>query len=368
MNYGNETSSTLLAAMADGIGDLTFASEEWVQATAQVLRIEVERRSSQLKDLGSFSICEVAHNAPAWMHVGNKLAWHAQFQNDSVTVSSGELPTEECDLKIEGDHSLMSNLACIQHSNRDPKVVLAAQARLLRVGNWTAHGDAPTHTGLARTLRSLHDIMAERTMPRFAWMSPEWVSLARHIVSTRATSEKYRDGLADVVFTFAEEFVNPPKYAFPNGASGGFWVHCDHGLITVGSGSLPERLAPADFQNLGEYIPVVQVGRTVNAALTQEEKEEQVAYSRTAFRVDIKGGEKPYIEQKTSDKQMPAELGRVMMVLHDELSMRTSGELPVDYEVDIREQWQTQPRFDRHPDYDPSWLKYDEFDIYGNPL
>lgn len=366
MNYGNETSSTLLAAMADGIGDLTFASEEWVLAASEVLQDEVQRRSSQFQDLGAFTFCEVAHNAPAWMHAGNKLAWNASFQNDTVKVASGELSTSECDLKLEGDHSLMSNLGRIQYTNRDPNIIQSAQARLMKVGKWKFHGTMPTHTGLSHTLRTLHDEMAARTMPRFVWMSPEWVSLTRHIVSTRAMSDKYRDGLTDVVFTFAEEFVNPPKYAFPDGSSGGFWVHCDHGSITVGSGSLPDHFAPADFQNLGEYIPVVQVGRTVNASMTDEEKEEQVAYSRTAFRVNIKGGEKPYIEQKTSDKQMPPGLGRVMMVLHDELSMRSSGDLPVDYEENIREQWQTQPRFDRHPDYDPSWLKYDEFDIYGN--
>lgn len=367
MNYGNETSSTLLAAMADGIGDLVFASDEWVAAARDVLEQEVQRRASQLNDLGTFTLCEVAHNVPAWLHVGNKLAWNASFDNGSVSVAPGELTNDECDLKLQGDHSLMSNLGRIQHSNRDPSVVQAAQARLMKLGRWEVHGALPTHPGLSHTLRTLHDEMAVRTMPRFVWMSPEWVSLTRHIVSTRALSDKYRDDLTDVVFTFAEEFVNPPKYAFPDGDSGGFWVHCDHGAITVGSGSLPEQLAPADFQNLGEYVPVVQVGRTVNAAMTDEEKQEQVEYSRTAFRVDIKGGEKPYIEQKTSDKQMPPELGRVMMVLHDELSKRSSGDLPIDYEADIREQWQTKPLFDRHPDYDPTWLKYDEFDIYGNP-
>ncbi|MEM7385799.1 MAG: DUF1553 domain-containing protein, partial [Verrucomicrobiota bacterium] len=34
-----------------------------------------------------------------------------------------------------------------------------------------------------------------------------------------------------------EEFTNTPKYAFPDGSHGGFWVRCDHGQLTVGAGT-----------------------------------------------------------------------------------------------------------------------------------
>ena len=63
---------------------------------------------------------------------------------------------------------------------------------------------------------------------------------------------------------------------------------------------------------------------------------------------------------------MPDDLGRVFLPLHDELSKRTSGELPADFDESIRDEWATPQQFDRRPDYDPSWLKYDEVDIYGN--
>ena len=80
-------------------------------------------------------------------------------------------------------------------------------------------GSLPQHPVLGAVLRSLHDAMASRTMPRFVWMTPEWVSSARHIVTTRAASEKYADGLKNVVYTFAEEFTDTPRYAFPDGAT-----------------------------------------------------------------------------------------------------------------------------------------------------
>ena len=64
---------------------------------------------------------------------------------------------------------------------------------------------------------------------------------------------------------------------------------------------------------------------------------------------------------------MPPELARVLAPLHDELSKRTSGELPADY-LDVKPDWGIPQGFDRDPDYDPSWLRYDEVDIYGEPL
>lgn len=369
MNYGTETSSTLLAAMASGIGDLVFLSEEWIDTIRQVLEGETGRRADQLADLGSFTVCEVAVNAPTYLRCGGRLAWNAVFENGKVSVNQGELPKQECDLKVVGDHSLMSNLARIQYDNRDPNIVASAQNRLVKVGRWQFEGSIPSHPALVQTLRFTHDEMAQRTMPRFVWMSPEWVMCTRHIVSTRALSDKYRDGLKDVEYTFAEEFINPPRYAFPNGKPAGFWIRCDKGSITVGSGSLPDHLQPANFQNKGEYVPVVPVGRTVEASMTEDDRTDQRDYSRIAFRHNADKGEKPFFQQsfKEDKPQMPPALARVMAVLHDELSKRSSGELPKDY-ADVREQWSSSPKFDREENYDPTWLKYDEFDIYGNRL
>ncbi len=64
---------------------------------------------------------------------------------------------------------------------------------------------------------------------------------------------------------------------------------------------------------------------------------------------------------------MPEGLGRVMGVLHEELSKRTSGELPSDYDQTIKAAWATPQNFDRDPGYDSSWSLYDRFDIYGEP-
>ena len=64
---------------------------------------------------------------------------------------------------------------------------------------------------------------------------------------------------------------------------------------------------------------------------------------------------------------MPPGLGQVMKVLHDELSYRTSGELPSDYDKSVRPEWAAPQKFDRNAGYDASWVLYDKFDIYGNP-
>lgn len=368
MYYGKEASSTLLAAMAEGIGDTTFLTEEWVEAAQEVLSREVDRRSSQLQGTGPFAFCEVAVNAPAYLRNGGKLSWNVRFDGATVSASNGELSSNDCNLKIIGDHSVMSNMARIQYNNRDPRVVAAAQARLHRVGRWEITGSMPNDPNLLQVLRHLHDSMAPKTLPRFVWMSPEWVTCTREIVTNRAISEKYRDDLIDIEYTFSEEFLNPPKFAFPDGATAGFWVRCDRGAITVGYGALPDRLQQADFQNRGEYTPVVPVGRTVEAAMSESDRQEQRSYLRQAFRYDAEKGEKPVFEQsfKSGKPEMPPALGRVMMVLHDELSKRSSGELPGDYE-DVPEKWRLPPAFDREEQYDPSWLHYDKYDIYGNP-
>ena len=368
MSIGEGHHSVVLAAMADGIGDLTFASREWVVAAADALATATAQRSDGLADLGEFAVCEVAHNPPAYLHVGGKLAWHARFDGASVTAVAGELGADECDLKVEGDHSIMSNLGRIQAQGRNPAVVAAAEARLSKLSRWETHGQFPRHAVLGAVLRALHDAMAVRTMPRFVFMTPEWVSSARHVLTARATSSKYASAIKDVVYTFSEEFTHTPSYAFPDGSHGGFWVHVNHGQITVGAGPLPVELEPADGLTKGMYTPVVPVGRTVNMAMTEAEKAGQAAYSKAAFRRDAETGEFPVSQTSPSGKRaMPAELGRVFLPLHDELSKRTSGELPADFDDTIKNEWATAQQFDRSPDYDPSWLKYDEFDIYGAP-
>ena len=112
---------------------------------------------------------------------------------------------------------------------------------------------------------------------------------------------------------------------------------------------------------------MVPVGRTVNAAMTEDEQAEQTAYSKAAFRFDKEAG-KPPVEQTSpsGNGPMPPELGRVFLPLHDELSKRTSGELPCDFDATVKPEWGTPQGFDRDPGYDRSWLRYDKVDIYGN--
>lgn len=360
--------SAVLTAMPEGVGDLTFASPAWVDEASDALAAAVAKHGAGLADIGSFTFCEVAHNPPAYLGLDGPLAWHARIEPGNVTVSSGEVSAAECDLKIESDHSIMSNLARVQSRGHDPVVVAAAQARLGKLSRWEIRGSPPSHHALVAALGEVHDAMASRTMPRFVFMTPEWVSSARHILTSRATSAKYADGIKDVVYTFSEEFTDTPAYAFPDGSHGGFWVRVDHGRITVGAGPLPAALEPADHLTRGTYTPVVPVGRTVNAALTEADRAGQAAYSKVAFAKDAQTGEFPVNQASPSGKGvMPPELGRVFLPLHDELSKRTSGELPADFDDTIRDEWATPQHFDRRPDYDPSWLRYDEYDIYGAP-
>lgn len=354
--------------MPEGIGDLTFASEAWVAAAGEVLAAAVAKHAAGLADLGRFTLCEVAHNPPAYLHAGASLAWHARFDGAAVAVAPGELPAAECDCKVQGDHSIMSNLGRIRSHGNDPEVVAAAQARLGKLSRWEMHGTLPQHRVLGAVLLSLHDTLAPCTMPRFVWMTPEWVGCARHIVSTRAASEKYSEGIKDVVFTFSEEFTDTPRYAFPDGSHGGFWVRCENGQVTVGSGPLPKELEPADALTKGFYAPVVPVGRTVNVAMTAAEKAEQAAYSKAAFRRDDDTGRLPIARTSPSGRgAMPPELGRVLVPLHDELSKRSSGDLPSDYDENVKQKWAVPQAFDRDPGYDKSWVLYDQFDIYGEP-
>ena len=223
------------------------------------------------------------------------------------------------------------------------------------------------HPVLGVVLRSMHDAMAYRTMPRFTFMTPEWVSSARHVLSSRASSEKYAETIKDIQYTFSEEFINTPSYAFPDGSHGGFWVRFDRGEVAVGAGPLPENLGPADQLTKGEYVPVVPVGRTVNAAMTDEEKAEQASYSRLAFKPDEETGKSPVDQSSPSGKgEMPTELARIFAPLHDELSKRTSSELPSDFDQNVASRWSKPQLFDRPEGYDVSWLRFDQVDIYGN--
>ncbi|MEE8398330.1 MAG: hypothetical protein V3S89_04940 [Desulfobacterales bacterium] len=369
MSSENKPASVLLAAMADGIGDLTFASAEWVGAAGEALSAAAALHADGLKDLGRFTLCYVGHNPPAYLHGDATLSWHATFNGSTVDVRAGELPAAECDLKVQADHSILSNMARLQHHGKDPGVVAAAKERLAKLSKWEVHGKVPEHKVLEAVLRSLHDTMAVRTMPRFVFMTPEWVSSARYILSTRATSEKYADGIRDVVYTFSEEFGEGPHYAFPDGSHGGFWVHCNHGQITVGAGPLPREREPADKLTKGVYIPVVPIGRTVNRAMTEGEQAEKAEYDKTAFRFDKKANRRPVTQSSPSGKgEMPDALSRIFMPLHDELSKRTSGELPADFDTTIKAEWAAPLGFDRSATYDPSWVRYDKFDIYGEPI
>ena len=161
----------------------------------------------------------VAHNPPAFLHLEGALAWHARFDGAHVEVGTGELPAGDCDLKVQGDHAVMSNLARLQHHGKDPLLVATAQARLQKIGRWQMNGAPPEHRVLRVVLRSLHDTMAARTMMRFVWMTPEWTQIARHIVSTRAKMPEYADRIKDEEYRFAEVFTETPRFAFPEGSS-----------------------------------------------------------------------------------------------------------------------------------------------------
>ena len=369
MTIANGSVSVLSAAMPESIGDLTFATKEWVDAARDILNEEVERYRDQIKDAKRHSFCQVAHNAPAYLHVGNTLAYSVIFENGGAEILAEELPDDQCDMKMSGDHSLMSNMARLVFQGKDPKVLDVARNRLFSLGRWQMYGNQPPERALHSVWQAVNDAMAERTMPRFVFMTPEWVSSARAILTTRARSDKYRDAIKNVDFTFSEEFTHTPKYAFPDGSHGGFWVRCRQGKLTVGAGPLPEDSQPADMLTKALYAPVIPVGRTVNANMTDAEKEAQDVYQRQAFRYDKELNLRPAEQTQPSGRgPMPPELGRVFLPLHDELSKRTSGELPSDYDSTIKPKWGERQMFDRHPEYDAKLLRYDEVDIYGNPL
>jgi hypothetical protein len=356
--------SDLVTAMADGIGEFSYLSEEWIGAAQKQLTRLSELQSDSLAGK-QFVYCEVAHNAPAFLHVGPKLAMNMTIDNGSVSVAAGELPDSECDFKLQGDHSILSNLAHVQYHGHDPKVVAAAIGRLGTLSRWETAGEKPIDPAIKAFFRSAHDAMAPLTMPRFVFMTPEWATTGRYVVSTRA--EKYRDQLSNIEYTFSEVFTDTPGYAFPDGSYGGFWVRCDRGNVTVGAGPLPEALQPADLQGRGLYTPVVPAGRTVNAALTEEEQQQLEEYSKVALGPDKDTGRRPMNFTLSEKGPFGPELGGVMEVLHDEMSKRTAGDLPSDYDDSIKSEWATPNQFDRPDGYDKSWLRYDEVDIFGDP-
>ena len=69
---------------------------------------------------------------------------------------------------------------------------------------------------------------------------------------------------------------------------------------------------------------------------------------------------------KEGSTEMPAAMGMLMLPMHEELSLRSSGECVSDFDVTVDDGGA--PRFDRSPEYERTWLRYDKVDIYGQPL
>ena len=228
----------------------------------ETLTAQVELRADTLGDAQPFTICEVAHNPP-WHHAqygtdfesesacyvspergpgrttyGNRLAWWARYSaSGSIEVHEGEIDASECDYKLECDHGILSCLARILNVGVDPATAAAAKAELSAQTKWVLHGEASDDQGrikgsaaLGACFATMHDVLAHRTMPRFVWMSPNWVATARHIITTRSNNPKFRDDakrkpmLHDVDYVFEETFTHPPRYVSPDGRDCGFWV------------------------------------------------------------------------------------------------------------------------------------------------
>merc|ERR1712216_62289 len=115
----------------------------------------------------------------------------------------------------------------------------------------------------------------------------------------------------------------------------------------------------------GKYVPVLAGGRTVNAALNKEEMK-QVAEQNE------RNGEARVMEavmkvnKKKASTPMPPVMGVCMLPMHDELSLRSSGELPSDFDSKFPDGGALP--FDRHPEFSETWLRYDKVDVYGQPL
>ena len=63
---------------------------------------------------------------------------------------------------------------------------------------------------------------------------------------------------------------------------------------------------------------------------------------------------------------VPAAMGLLMLPMHEELSLRSSGECVSDFDGSVDDGGA--PKFDRSPEYEGTWLRYDKVDINGQPL
>jgi len=346
--------------MADGPGEVCYASAEWVKAAEGFLPELVSASADELKSLGDYVLCIVTHNAPLWLRKGSNLAWGVRVASGEVSLFVEEPADDDCNFKIQGDHSILSNLSrIVKHDETGEEVA----GRYLRQTRLLTTPDATIPPVLAKLVKSILHKMAEKTFPRYVFMTPEWAGLARQLISVRA--ERNAEGLKGVNFTFSEEMYGGPAWAFPDDESGGFWVRCVDGKVTIGSGVLPEEHGPADTYTIAPWMAVTPLGRTVNAVMTDEEKEEQAQYNKKAFSKDL-GLDRVRVTQHSGDP-MPEALSKSFGNLHDQLSKRTAGPAAADYDSSLPDVWDV-PAFDRDPGYDKSWLKYDEVNIYGDEL
>lgn len=353
----------------ESLGEWAFGSQAWIEAGREALQQLVVEAGPVLASAPRIVLCEVGHNPPAHLHPEGPFAWWAEIEGGQVRVGAGVRAEADCTFRVEADHSVLSNLARLLYRDSDPVRLAEARDRLRRLTRWKVSGALPDHPGLSAVLRQFHDAMAPLTLPRLTFMTPEWVGLARTLLTRRAASPKYAPGIASLTYTFSEEFIRTPRYAFPDGAAGGFWVRVEAGRMTVGAGALPPDLGPADTLTFGDYAPVIPVGRTVNSLMTEAEAAQSQAYAERAFRFDKALGRRPVDRTFPSGRgPMPPELGRIFLPLHDELSKRTAGDLPADYDPAFRTDGTVAEPFDRAPGYDPSWLRYAEVDIYGQSL
>ena len=113
--------------------------------------------------------------------------------------------------------------------------------------------------------------------------------------------------------TFAEEFHSVPRYASSPDENLGFWVKVSKGNLVVGSGPLPRALGEPDQLTFGDYRPTLPVGRTVNAAMSEDDQQSQAGYSKSAFQYD-KESERPVIQQSS-----PLERARCQKSYHGSL-------------------------------------------------
>jgi hypothetical protein len=192
--------------MAEGPGEICYASAEWIKAAEASLPEVVSSMSDDLKNLDNYVLCIVAHNAPIWLRVGSKLAWGIRVANGEASLFEGEL--DECDLKIEGDHSILSNLSRIVKHDDTGREVAARYTKQTRL---VATPGVELPPAMKKLNETLHHKMAEKTFPRYVFMTPEWAGLARLMIS--AGAERNAEDLKEVSLTFSEEMYGGPAWA-----------------------------------------------------------------------------------------------------------------------------------------------------------